>query len=53
MCTYDRKTDQKLRDCGDCGCMNSVNDGKHGNAETVTLPNGLTGLKCMKCGLYL
>lgn len=38
MCGFDRDTQQKVQDCGSCGCGQSVSSGQHvqGASETIT-----------------
>jgi hypothetical protein len=56
MCSFDRKTNEKLKDCGKCFCGQSGNSGNHkaGKPEFLDTKAGrLIVVRCKDCGTYL
>jgi hypothetical protein len=57
MCTFERETNNKISDCGHCGCGQSTQSGQHGKEATgETVPIGgqqVPTYKCPTCGTYV
>lgn len=55
MCLLDRKTGKVVKDCGDCGCGQSKNCGKHNFRKTGVMRIGKAMIdvyRCARCQTY-